>query len=273
MIIKITASALRAFAECNYKYAMDYVQRLPDAEREPVTQFAAGEAVHKALAHFIRLGGWTKQSQDDLVALLMRYWDSRPYSDEEASMVAFSHARELVEAFHATPYPPVVEREAGVEAYLRWRRPRHGILAAGRIDRACWLPGGQLEVVDYKTGRSRLSEEELAGDDQAVIYRTIAADNFRSPVPTGIRVTFLYLDGGVPVSVEYEREDLLAHWARIESVVADVRAHLERLKAGVALHEAFPLHPSERCSMCPMRRHCKSLLAVSDINEMLGGAA
>lgn len=254
--IRISASGIRAYQSCAYRYALDYIERLPAHEREPVPPFAVGDAVHKALAQFIRLGGWRTRSLDDLIELLMRHWDSRVHGDEEISHMHFTRCREQLEVFYQNPYPVVVAHEADVEKYVAWSRPRKGILATGRLDRTCLLPDGTLEVIDYKTGRCRLTDEELAREIQAIFYRTLAAEVYQRLSPAVIRVTFLYLEDLVPISVEYAQEDFMYLWSTVEAVVANIRRDRLHYQRGFPLQEAFPLNRGEHCRFCPMRRHC-----------------
>lgn len=254
--LRISASAIRAYQGCAYRYALDYIERLPDAERELVPAFAFGDAVHKALAQFTRMGGHANRSVDDLIELLMRYWNSRAYLDEEMSHFQFLRGRELLEAFYFNPYPGVVSREVAVEAYVRWSAFRRGIMAVGRLDRVCLLPDGVLEVIDYKTGRPPQEHEAITADLQAVFYRTLAAEAYRELQPTGIRVTFLYLDGMVPVSSNLEKEAFQERWAEVEAVVASIRRDRRYHQRGLELDQAFRPHRSEQCRTCPMRRHC-----------------
>lgn len=254
--LRVSASAIRAYQGCAHRYALDYVERLPDAEREPVAAFAFGDAIHKALAQFIRMGGHANRSLDDLIELLMRYWDARVYQDEEASHMQFQRGRELLEAFYFNPYPTIVTREVAVEAYVRWSAFRRGVLAVGRLDRVCLLTDGTLEVLDYKSGRPPQDRDAIKTDLQAVFYRTLAAEAYRELRPTGIRVTFLYLDGMVPISTVLDKETFQARWAEVEAVVTSIRRDRRYFQRGLDLAQAFPPHRSEQCRTCPMRRHC-----------------
>lgn len=260
--LRLSASGLRAFGECNYRYARDYVDRLPDGEREPVAAFAFGEAIHKALAQFIRQGGWAKRSVDDLVGLLMRHWDDRAYSDPEESSREFLRGRELLEAFYEHPHPAGPARELGVEAFVSWSRPRNGVIAVGKIDRACLLEDGTLEIIDYKCGKRILTEADLAQEAQAIFYRTLAAEAFKRLAPADVQVTFLFLDGPVPVSVKFDRDQFAAKWRGVEEIAQAIRKSRALNSAGVPLDEAFPLNRGAHCRSCPMRRHCDSIEAM-----------
>lgn len=177
--LRLSASAVRAFLECPYRYARDYVDRLPDADREPVPSFAFGNAMHQALAEFIRQGGWGAVSLDDLIGLLMRHWEGGVYPDADTELYHFHRGREMLARFYKNPYPLAVEQELGVEQYVRWRAPRKGLLATGKLDRACIIPGNVLEIVDYKTGSWVPKDDDLKKDYQALFYRTLGADCYR----------------------------------------------------------------------------------------------
>lgn len=262
--IRISASGIRAYQSCPYKYALDYVEKLPKEEREPIIAFAFGDAVHKAVAQFIRLGGWKAKSLDDLVALLMRHWDNSVYPDDQVAFEQFTRAREMLEVFYFNPYPSEVARELEVEAFVSWAGYRKGILATGRFDRTCLLPDGTLEVIDYKTGKCRQTAQELERDAQALFYRTLAADSYRGLAPSAIKVTFLFLDGFTPVSVEYCQADFLAHWSGIESVVSEIRRDRRHYERGLDLYEAFPPYRGNQCSSCAMRRHCERIAPLAE---------
>lgn len=257
--LKLSASAVKAFLGCPYRYARDYLDRLPDDQREPVPSFAFGNAVHNALADFIRQGGWRALTVDDLVGLLVRHWECGAYPDSDIELDYFHQGREMVTRFYDHPYPASVAKELGVEQYVSWRAARKGLIAAGKLDRACLLPGNVLEIVDYKTGRWMPKEEDLRRDLQTVFYRTLAAERFGGYRTVAIKVTYFYLSVGEAVSVEFEQEDFLARWREIESIALEIRDRLELLRGGQTLVSAFPLNRSRGCARCPMHGHCDRL--------------
>lgn len=257
--VRLSASGVRAFLECRYRYYLDYIHRLAQEEREPVSSFAFGNAMHQAIADFFKAGGREGQTRDDLIASLMRHWDGSVYPDIDTELRRFHQGKRMLEGFYDNPYPEMVERELGVERYLKWKAPRRGIMATGKLDRICLLPDGVIEVLDYKTGHFRLKPAEMEGDLQAIFYRTLAGEAFRGLEPKGIRVTFHYLPSGATVSVEFEREHFLEKWRQVEPVAEQIRKARQKLNEGRPSWAAFPLSRGSRCSSCLMRRHCMSL--------------
>ena len=254
--LKLSASALRAYQECKYRYALSYVSPLPHAQRVHIPSLSFGNAIHRTLAQFHRAGGHAHKSKDDLISMLMDHWDSRPYSDPDIELSMFRRAKDLVEQFFDSPYPRQGDQVLGVELDLAWQVPCRQMLAAGRIDLLRMRADGALEVVDYKTSSNPLTPEELASEPQAVIYRSLVASAYPRFRPTGIVVTFHFLGNNTPVSVEFDHEHFLQQWDRIEQICNHLRADLRHVELGARLEDVFFKTISERCKHCPMNHHC-----------------
>lgn len=255
--LKISASAVRAYRECPYRYARDYVVRLPASERDPIGSLAIGTAIHKAIAQFHRRGGWQRNTIDDLIIWLRRDWNHRAFADEPASLTQFKRACELLEVFFETP---VYGRpyDLAIEAYVSWQRYHNGLLATGRLDRVVMLPTGKLVVVDYKTGRRPWEAYDVLEDAQALFYHTLATETYRGLGHKGVQVAFVYLDRKAPIVAEFSPEEFADGWTSIEAVANAMRRDRRYFARGLPLDEAFVPSPGDRCHACPMRRHCKS---------------
>lgn len=257
-IESISPSALNSFNSCNYRFALDYVERLPDSERIPVTAFVFGSVVHSTIAHFNNLGGKKNLTSDDLVSILMRKWEHRPYVNEEASLRDFDRARDIVETFHSSPYPQTEAKCLVSEATLRWRRQRLGFLAKGKLDRVVQHEDSTIEVIDYKTSATPLSTEELQSDYQALFYHSLVADRYNHLSPKEIKITFYYLPISNPVWVVFDKATFDRGWASIKAALGTIRSRLDLYNLGLPLDEAFPKNRSSNCATCPMSQHCNA---------------
>ena len=257
--VRLSASAVEDFRTCAYRYARNYLSPLQGRERATVTVLTFGTVVHEALAEFVRKGGWERVDKNELFAILRSRWRGEVYQDDDLSMANFERAADMVEKFYERPYPSGPVKELGVERRVGWHRYRKGIMANGRIDRACLVGDGVLELIDYKTGTRRLNPDRLLTEPQALFLRSLGAETFRHLEPAAIKVTFLYLASSVPVSVEYEQEDFLAGWVRIEAIAERIRAAMASVIAGSPVHLAFPLNRGDWCRRCPLRLHCDRL--------------
>lgn len=257
--LRISPSGVRLFRECPFRYALDYVDRLPQEQRLSSSTLELGNAVHKALAQFILQGGWKTNSLDDLIAMLTSHWTENASSRTEEGFINFMNAKDMVSAFYQTPYPEGnAHQEIGIERNVSWSKGYRGIRATGKMDRVCFHSGDLLEIIDYKTGRRMLDVAQLPNDIQALFYHTLAADAFRCFSPRCIRITFLYLSSGVPVSIEYRKEDFLSKWHAIEETACEVRMALQKKEMGLQLQEAFPSRQGTQCLTCPTRLYCKN---------------
>jgi putative RecB family exonuclease len=259
MPLKISASAIKAYEQCPYRYAKDYVDRLPQNEREPVFHLAFGNTVHRTIAKFILAGGWVKVPHLQLVQMLHEHWDDSLLETKSRRLKEFQRAKAMIDGFYFRRYPRDVTTELGVERYVRWSQPRNGILATGKLDRVCLVGGDTLEVIDYKTGKLSIEPGDLVNDLQAVFYRTLAADVFQELSPRSVKVTFFYLGEGHPMSVELSRDDLIDRWRHVQQIAEQIRKARRNHEAGLPLREAFPVSRGLQCQGCPMQKHCDGL--------------
>ena len=256
--LKLSPSAIRAYRSCPYRYALDYVQRLPDSARVPVPLLAFGNAIHQTLADFIREGGWAKFSKDDLVALFMGRWDGSVYEDEDQELIQFHHGKRLLEGYFDRPYPDAPITERGVEVRLNWTTPRGGILATGKIDRLCETDDGRLLVIDYKVGRYHpLCEDDLSV--QAAFYRSLVADTVARAASKSIEVVFHFLGSQATLNFGFTREEFRWVWGEIDVTAERIRLATKSLSLGRPLWVAFPLRRGQQCFSCPMMAHCENV--------------
>ena len=257
--LRLSASAVKAFEQCRYRFAMDYVDRLPQNEREPVFHLAFGNAVHQTIAKFILAGGWVKVPHQQLVQMLHEHWDDHLLETKPRRLKEFQRAKAMIDTFYFKRYPRDVTTELGVERYVRWSQPRNGILATGKLDRVCIVGGDTLEVIDYKTGKPSIDPGDLVDDLQAVFYRTLAADVFQELSPRSVKVTFFYLGEGRPMSVGLSRDELVDRWRHVQQIAEQIREARRNHEAGLPLREAFPVSRGLQCHGCPMQKHCDGL--------------
>lgn len=274
--LRLSASAVRDYRTCAYRYVCNYLSPLPPRERRPVTQLAFGDVVHQVIADFFRRGGWERLSRTEMLMLLDERWQAPIYADADQEEANRERAWEMLINFYETRYPRKVARELGVERRHSWAHFHRGILANGRIDRACLLEDGTLEMLDYKTGRRHLDREGLLAEPQALFYRSLGGEAYRRLAPRRIVVTFFYIATGIPVTAEFEHEDFLAGWQRIEQVAMAIRRSVAAIVAGTPMVVAFPPSRGDHCRMCPMRGHCDRLAAagrIAGVDPAHGGVA
>lgn len=272
--LTLSASAVRDYRQCAYRFARGYLVLLDPRERRRVRALGFGEVVHATIADFFKYGAWNAVGLDDLEVLLRVHWRPGLYADQDLADANFERAREMLMRFFEARYPRDVVRELGIERRHAWRRFHHGLLAVGRIDYACLLADGTLLLVDWKTARRTGGVEDLAQDEQALFIRSLGGEQYQALAPRRILVTFFYLPTGLPVTVEFEHEDFERGWKRIEAIALAIRQAIASVIDGASMLEAFPPRRGVHCALCPVGAHCDALAAAGKlVVPPEGGAA
>lgn len=239
----LSPTALKAFSECPKRFHYAYVTK-PEIADVPSPLLVMGNALHKVLAFFYRLP--VDERDPEILARGLRHFWAREkgraeafVSDEEEASWG-NRALEALEWYGGT-YDLNLEPLA-VEEWLQTELPE-GAFVGGKVDRVDERPGvGGIEVIDYKSGRARLEDEDLPRDVAAQIYSLTAARAFAKPVT---RVRFIYLTERVERRWEVEEEDLEAAAERVQKAVAEIQDEVD-----------FAARPDDHCRWCAYRQIC-----------------
>jgi DNA helicase-2/ATP-dependent DNA helicase PcrA len=231
--VVLSASDIDTYRTCPLKYKFARVFRIP---HEPTLHQRFGIVVHQVLERF--------HSRDvallpELLGLLDAGWRRGGFGDSEEERQLRGKAVASLTRYH--------ERFQSEEAMPVWferqftfRLGRH--LLRGRVDRVDRLPGGEYELIDYKTGRAK-SPAQLADDVQLSLYAVGAREAWQLQAS---RQAYYYVLDDRKVAVpgnESGRDD----WVRdVATEVAD----------GI-LSQGFEPTPSfQACSACDYRLVC-----------------
>jgi RecB family exonuclease len=250
-----TPTRLSTWLDCPRRYRMAYLDRPAPAKGPPWAHNSFGASVHNALA-----GWWRLRRPERTVTaagdLLERGWIEDGYASPGQSGEQRARARDMVERYAATLDPGAeplgVERTVGTHT--------EQIVLSGRIDRLDSRRGAagetQLAVVDYKTGRRRLSTDDARTSLALALYALAAARIFHAPCH---RVELHHLPTGEIHAWEHTDATLQRHVRRAEEIAAECRDGDERFRAGLpdaAADKVFPPRPGPGCSWCDFRAHC-----------------
>ncbi len=259
-------SQLSTFRECPLRYAFEKVYRIPVVQERGY--FTFGTAVHQAFEDFITAkreavaSGLPGPGLDDLTAAFDRAWQPTLLGD--APRAAFYEARSgpaLTRFFERELRNPATA--IAVEApFMLQVDPGDGgepISFAGRLDRIDRHPDGSIEIVDYKTGKSK-TQKEVDADDQLSAY-ALALREGSVPDPA----TGLPLPAPARVTLYFTEDDLSISTTRTDTQLDDYRARLvttaQRIRAG-----DFAATPSfTACGRCDYTRICPNRYHEADL--------
>jgi len=148
---------------------------------------------------------------------------------------------EQLRAFYASAIaapPDVFAQEKGFTLDLD-----HGVQITGRLDQINRLEAGQVEIVDYKTGKPK-TETQAQKDLQLGIY-ALAARDVLGLEPT--RLVYYNLQNNQWVAATRAEKQLQELLGTIQEVAADIRAR------------EFPANPGFFCRTCEFRFLCPEI--------------
>lgn len=207
-----------------------------------------GNAIHAALYMFFGLRPEERSPEEERLHQCLRaVWrkhrradtfvtrdEERDYGEQGLKMLS-----SFAKHFDTAAVPLARERWASV-------RLPNGVELFGKLDR---IDGqvqadrkGTLEVIDYKTGRFVLDDEDIGDEPAAQAYLLAAEDTYQREVT---RVRFIYLAAEREARWEPEREDVDTVTERLLEVTN--RMYRDR---------DLQAWPGEHCSRCQFAHVC-----------------
>ena len=240
--LALSASDIDLYRTCPLKYKFARVFAIP---QDPTINQRFGILIHNVLERFhaeeLRGGGGDglsgRGTLDRLLSLFEAGWrrtgfgasdDELQYRDRAVASLARYHERHL----RAESRPVWLERRFNFTIGPHKLR--------GRVDRIDQRPGGEYELIDYKTGEQRQGPD---GDDlQIALYRLAARESWQLEATMG---SYWYVLADERVAVPAQPDDA----ERVERTVLEVAA-------GVEAQDFEPRPSYEICSWCDYRLIC-----------------
>jgi putative RecB family exonuclease len=240
-------SRLLAWLDCRRRYRMQYLDRPRPAARPQRAHTSVGVATHNVLRDFWDLPP-AERTPAAVEALVRQSWIDVGFRDPDQS--ADWRARTTT---RVTAYLRGIDRDRqplGVERTVSLRT--RTLAVTGRLDRLDDRDG-ELVVVDYKTGRARLTDDDARTSLPLALYAVAAAGMFRRPC---FRVELHHVSTGDVLTHEHTQESLQRKVAEAESIATDLRvADADYADKGVG-SPLFGPRVSPLCTWCDVRAHC-----------------
>lgn len=273
-LFRATPTRLLSWLDCRRRYRFTYLDRPTPQKGPPWAHNSLGACVHTALASWWRLPT-ERRTVAAAGALLVNGWIDEGYRDRAQSLEWRDRARRMVMDYVDRLDP--TEEPVGVERTVTMKTST--LALSGRIDRidqrsvdrsvdaAADPPGGsgpevelpELVVVDYKSGRRRLTTADARGSLALAVYAAATARTLRRRcrrvelhhLPTGQVLEWDHTDG--------PGGSLEQHLADAEAIGEEARRADEAYAVGLsrrALDDWFPPRPGPHCRWCDFSAHC-----------------
>lgn len=231
------------FLQCSTLYRYIYVDRVGRFYQRPKAYFSFGATLHTVLQAFHSEGA--QATPEEMIQQYQRNWQSAGYaSAEEENQYQIEGMAAL-----ATYHDAVQQRlRTGVQTLFieKFIQSDMGtFILNGRVDRVDRWPDGSLDIVDYKSGRLSVSQEDVANDLAMGIYQLILK---RLYPDAPVRATIYCLRSGQSATAELASSDLKACEEDVRAIVQDIiSTDFHSLKP-----QRLPL-----CERCDFRSRCE----------------
>jgi len=233
--VTLSASDIDTYRACPLRYKFARVFRIP---AEPTIHQRFGILLHQVLERYHAADGGGGPL-GELLGLLDAGWRRGGFGDSDEERQLRGKAAAALTRYHER-FRSQESEPLWFERQFTFRLGPH--LLRGRVDRVDRLPGGEYELIDYKTGRPR-SAAQLAEDVQLSLYALGAREAWKLE---SSRQAYYYLLDDRKVSVPGEEPER-TQW---------IREVVEEVAAGIRSQGFEPTPSYEACSVCDYRLIC-----------------
>jgi RecB family exonuclease len=230
-----TPSRINTYDVCPRRYRYTYVDRPAPPKGPPWAHNSLGASVHNVLKRWFELPV-AQRAVDVLPKLAAAVWITDGYRDAEQVRDIFHVALLWLERYVGT-LPP--DEPVGVERTVAAKTAT--LALSGRVDRID-ARGGELVIVDYKTGRIGLGQADAQESRALALYAFATQRLFHK---TCRRVELHHLPTGTVRAHEHTDASIGRHVAQTEATAVEIQADRE-----------FPVRPGGHCSWCDYRAIC-----------------
>jgi len=245
-ILRFSHSALQSFKTCPRQYEYNYLLKIP---QPPAGAASFGSSLHNTLNEFYKLVGQSKQaslfedyqedlSLDRLLTIYEDKWINVGFDSRAHMETLKKRGEEILGKFHEHFKDEITKIEF-LEKGFKLKVGKYTI--TGRIDRADKLEDGTLEVIDYKSGKSK-TQKDVDRDPQLMIYALAVKECFNQP---SSKLTLYFLDDDLKVSTDPDEE-------KLDKMKQDIIETADKINKS----DFAPTPSKFACGFCPYNKIC-----------------
>lgn len=173
----LSPSKLTTYLACPTKYKWTYVDPRGKWYVRSKSYYSFGTSLHHVLQRFHDNEDTGVTTTDEAIAALEESWIDAGYSSQDEMMQALAEGKDVIQTYvERTAKEPVTAQTVFVEKMFR--ADLGPFVLIGRIDRIDETEEGTYDIVDYKSGRQSVSEQEVHDDLAMGCYQLILRHQF-----------------------------------------------------------------------------------------------
>src|SRR4051794_20300905 len=133
---------------------------------------AFGGNLHRVLQSFHDRGGAEQVPLEELLTHLRERWSDAGFASAEDAAAHLAAGEALLERYHASAPEP---GRSTLWTEKTVQHPYADFVLFGKVDRLDRRPDGSLDVIDYKSGRLTVCEEDVRSSLALGIYQLLVA--------------------------------------------------------------------------------------------------
>jgi DNA helicase-2/ATP-dependent DNA helicase PcrA len=208
----LSYSQIETFRTCPLHYKLKYIFKVPTP---PNASQSFGTSMHATLKDFyLEIKDGKKPSEKLIHEILEKDWVREGYVDKRHEEKMMNKGKNflsdyLKNQFDKKKIPIVMEQLFTIPIISEDKKEYMKI--GGRIDRVDVLPGGKIEIIDYKTGANVPTQQAIDKDLQMTFYALAASKINEEPFskkPEEVKLTFYYFDNQAKISTTRTKKQL-----------------------------------------------------------------
>lgn len=243
MFLKLSPTKVGSWQDCPRKYYYSYIDR--QRRGQSWAHLSYGNAIHGALREWFDLSA-PERTADRVPALVDRAWSNAGFRDEQQVSQWRERAVRIVSDYLtgiASDFEPM-----STERNLAFKTDT--FIVEGRIDRLDEEDSG-VAVVDYKTGKSAPSPDEVRGSLALAMYALMVQ---RTLNRSCFDVSLHHIPSNTQVSWRHTPATLERHLERVAGIAADITRAQDTWEStdqsDEIRDELFPARPGALCGYC-----------------------
>lgn len=241
----LSPSKITTYLACPSKYKWTYVDPRGKFYLRAKHYYSFGTSLHRILQRFHDQEDTEVQTTSEAIAALEEGWIDAGYASAQEMQEALGEGKQIVEAYiEATLDAPTTAQALYIEK--QFRSDLGEFVLIGRIDRVDEHDDTSLEIIDYKSGRSNVTDEDVHHDLAMSAYQLLLRE--KHPM-TPIRASIYALRSGSKSTASLSDEEL-----------ASFRDDLIELGNTILNRDYEVIEPSwrELCPSCDFLALCRT---------------